>query len=67
MDKARSLHDVLELNVFAANPLGRAFYARYGFVPIKEFVEETTGEATLRLRYEAEKVRQRDEGESGIE
>ena len=55
MDKADSLHDSLALDVFAANSLGRAFYAKYGFVPVREFVEETTGEATIRLYYENKK------------
>lgn len=55
MDKARSLHKNLELEVFEANKQGRAFYAKYGFVPIKKYREETTGEMTIRLRYEKEK------------
>ncbi len=55
MDKANSLHDSLELDVFAANHLGRAFYDQYGFVPVREFVEETTGEVTIRLHYENKK------------
>ena len=54
MDKARSLHDSLELDVFAANKSGRAFYAQYGFVPIKIYREKETGETTIRLRYEPE-------------
>jgi putative acetyltransferase len=51
MDKARSLHHSLELDVFAANKIGRAFYAKYGFVPIGKHREEETGEMTVRLRY----------------
>ena len=51
MDKARSLHKNLELEVFEANQQGRAFYAKYGFVPLKKYREETTGEMTIRLRY----------------
>jgi len=56
MDKAHSLHDSLELDVFAANKTGRAFYAQYGFVPIKKYREEETGETTIRLRYEPENL-----------
>ena len=55
MDKACSLHDSLELEVFAANKSGRAFYAKYGFVPIKKYREDRTGQTMIRLRYEPEK------------
>jgi putative acetyltransferase len=57
MDQAASLHDFLELDVFEANKLGRAFYAKYGFVPINKYQEELTGEMMIRLRYEREKMR----------
>ena len=56
MDKARSLHNYLELDVFEANKSGRAFYAKYGFAPIKKYREAETGEITIRLRYEAEEL-----------
>lgn len=52
MDKASSLHETLELDVFEANKKGRSFYAKYGFEPVKKYLEETTGEMTIRLRYE---------------
>lgn len=52
MDKAKSLHKNLELEVFEANKQGRAFYAQYGFVPIKKYRDETTGEMTIRLHLE---------------
>lgn len=55
MDKASSLHETLELDVFEANKQGRAFYANYGFSPVKQFRDETTGEITIRLRYESQK------------
>lgn len=51
MDKARSLHHSLELEVFEANKIGRAFYAKYGFVPIGKHWEEETGQMVIRLRY----------------
>jgi putative acetyltransferase len=53
MDQACSLHDTLELDVFEANPIGRAFYDKYGFVPIRRFVHDETGETEIRLRYGA--------------
>jgi putative acetyltransferase len=56
MDQAASLHDFLELDVFEANKLGQAFYAKYGFVPISQYEEEQTGEMMLRLRYEPGKM-----------
>lgn len=64
MDKASSLHDYLELDVFEANKVGRAFYAKYGFVPIRKYTDETTGETTIRLRYESGKFAdKKEEGE----
>lgn len=52
MDQAGSLHNSLELEVFADNHQGRAFYARYGFLPINQYRDETTAEMLIRLRYE---------------
>jgi len=52
MDKASSLHENLELDVFAANKQGRSFYAKFGFEPVKKFRDETNGEMSIRLRYE---------------
>jgi len=51
MNKACSLHDTVELDVFEANAIGRAFYAKYGFVPVRKFTHGETGETTIRLRY----------------
>ncbi len=51
MDKASSLHDTLELDVFEANSLGRAFYRRYGFNQNKQSIHEATGQPLLRLVY----------------
>lgn len=50
MDQARSLHETLELEVFAANAIGRAFYAQYGFVPTRQFIDGETGHLMIRLR-----------------
>ena len=51
MDKACSIHDSVELDVFKSNSIGRAFYSKYGFELIKEFTHDETGEPTIRLRY----------------
>lgn len=50
MDLARSSRDHLELEVFEANELGRAFYAAYGFGVVGERMDEETGQRVLRLR-----------------
>ena len=50
MDKARSLREDLELEVFKRNALGRAFYDRYGFELIHEKVHEQTGHKLMRLK-----------------
>lgn len=51
MDKAKSLHAILELSVFEQNQIGRAFYAKYGFVLVHRKRHEPTGQIELRLRY----------------
>ncbi|WP_292896738.1 MULTISPECIES: GNAT family N-acetyltransferase [unclassified Nitratireductor] len=53
MDDAVARMGTLELDVFVKNDLGRSFYARYGFVPIEERIDEPTGEPVLHLRYPA--------------
>lgn len=50
MDEARASRDHLELDVFEANEIGRAFYQRYGFRVVGERLEEATGLRILRLR-----------------
>lgn len=50
MDHARSRREVLELEVFEANQVGRRFYERYGFRQVGENVHEETGHKQLRLR-----------------
>lgn len=50
MDWARQSRDVLELDVFEANEVGRAFYAAYGFGIVGERLDEATGHRVLRLR-----------------
>lgn len=50
MDKAKELRGALVVEVFKANTIGRAFYAKYGFTPIEEKVHDQTGFDLLRLR-----------------
>lgn len=50
MDRARGTRGHLELDVFEANRIGRAFYAAYGFGIVGERVDEGTGQRVLRLR-----------------
>lgn len=49
MDHAFLHRRYLQLDVFAANDSGRAFYERYGFRPIGEYTHEATGQAMIRL------------------
>jgi len=51
MDHVRGLHEHLEVEVFKANTIGRAFYAKYGFEPIQEKVHDETGFDIVRLRF----------------
>jgi putative acetyltransferase len=51
MNKARDLHDTLEVEVFEANVIGRNFYARYGFELLSESIHQETGNKLLRLRF----------------
>ena len=50
MDHARASRDHLDVEVFEANEIGRAFYDAYGFEVIGERVHEETGHLVLRLR-----------------
>ncbi|MFY0600788.1 MAG: GNAT family N-acetyltransferase [Cyclobacteriaceae bacterium] len=43
-------HEVLEVEVFAENRIGRPFYEKYGFEVIQEFIHEGTGQKVLRMR-----------------
>ena len=52
MDHARASRKHLDVEVFEANEIGRAFYHAYGFEVVKAGVHEETGEPVLRLRLE---------------
>ena len=49
VDHAAASRETLDVEVFEANALGRAFYARYGFRQVARSVHEPTGQAVLRL------------------
>ncbi len=53
MDLVAEIHGELEVEVFKRNSIGRAFYEKYGFVPIGESVHAETGNDVLRLRFVA--------------
>lgn len=50
LQHARGAKGQLEVEVFEANPIGRAFYAKQGFRPIGQSTHEPTGQQVLRLR-----------------
>ena len=50
MDHAKASRDHLELEVFEANEIGRAFYDAYGFAVVGKRLDEKTGLRLLRLR-----------------
>lgn len=51
MSKARELRGELEVEVFVANAIGRAFYEKCGFEPVLQKVHDQTGLDLLRLRW----------------
>jgi len=51
MDKARDLHQKLEVDVFKENVLGRRFYESYGFEFLLEKMHQETGNMVLRLLF----------------
>ncbi len=51
MDAAADGHDFVEVEVFERNPIGRAFYQRYGFREIKKPVHERTSEPLIRMQW----------------
>lgn len=52
MNHVVQMHEILEVEVFERNTIGRAFYDKYGFKLIKEHIHEETKFKLLRLRFE---------------
>ena len=50
MDHARSLRGQLQLEVFKANRVGRAFYDQYGFVVVEEYFHEALKQPMLKMQ-----------------
>ncbi len=50
MDHAKSIRNVLELDVFKDNAIGRNFYKKYGFIEEYEHIHKETGFMQLRLK-----------------
>ena len=44
-------HEELEVEVFTRNKIGRAFYDKYGFIKIKEFLHEESKLEVLRMKF----------------
>ena len=55
MDHVVALCQTIELDVFEANSLGRAFYAAYGFVEVGRYMDAVIGQRLVRLRYDTDK------------
>ena len=51
MDHVSQFHKELEVEVFKDNNIGRAFYDRYGFKFVHEYIHEETNRAVLRMKY----------------
>lgn len=49
VEHVRGPRPSLEVEVFKANALGRAFYEAHGFVPMRETRHDATGQPLLRL------------------
>lgn len=46
-----SIYDILEVEVFKNNRIGRSFYNKYGFKLIHEYTMEETQQQVLKLKY----------------
>eukprot|EP00164_Ancoracysta_twista_P024681 GFYU01046917.1.p1 GENE.GFYU01046917.1~~GFYU01046917.1.p1 ORF type:complete len:149 (+),score=29.28 GFYU01046917.1:44-490(+) len=51
MQHAIDLKKTLELDVFKLNPIGRAFYKKFGFEEVEESYDEDAEQWQIRLRY----------------
>ena len=51
VDYVRASHAELEVEVFSDNKIGRAFYDKYGFQPLREYFHEESGNNMLRMKF----------------
>ena len=50
MNHARSIRDILELDVFSDNRVGRDFYEKFGFSQVDKHLHQETGKMQIRLK-----------------
>ena len=50
MNHAKSIREILELDVFKDNIVGRSFYEKFGFSQVDEHLHEETGFMHVRLK-----------------
>jgi len=50
MNHISQFHKELEVEVFEKNSIGKPFYEKHGFVPIKEYVLEEANQKVIRMR-----------------
>ncbi len=53
MEKAKSRHPVVYVEVFQANAIGRRFYEKSGFQRVHTYLHEPTRQIMLRLKFDA--------------
>ena len=46
-----TIHKELEVEVFEKNSIGQAFYNKYGFKQVKQFLHEQSNHSVLRLKF----------------
>ncbi|TNE55165.1 MAG: N-acetyltransferase [Bacteroidetes bacterium] len=51
MDHVSDMHQMLEVEVFEKNAIGRSFYEKYGFRQVKRYIHAETGQSMLRMKY----------------
>ena len=51
VDFIGKIHTEIEVEVFKNNKIGRAFYDKYGFKKIKEFLHEETKQDLIRMKH----------------
>lgn len=52
VNHVNKIHTKLEVEVFKKNYIGRAFYDKYGFEKIDQYMHKESGNEVLRLKYD---------------